>query len=65
LEFFLAGATAVSIGTANFIDPRIPERIVEGLRAYLDERGLLSIGQIVGQANRGFAGAHRCEGREG
>ena len=65
LEFFLAGATAISIGTANFIDPRIPERIVEGLRAYLDQRGLLSIGQIVGQANCGFAGARRCEGREG
>ena len=32
LEFFLAGATAVGIGTANFTDPRTPERIAEGLQ---------------------------------
>ena len=32
VEFFLAGATAVGIGTANFTDPRTPERIAEGLR---------------------------------
>ena len=35
LEFFLAGATAISIGTANFTDPRIPERIVAELQRYL------------------------------
>ena len=56
LEFFLAGATAVSIGTANFTDPRIPERIVDELRAYLARRGLSRrIGEIVGKANVGFA----------
>ena len=35
LEFFLAGASAISIGTANFTDPRIPVRIVEELAVYL------------------------------
>ena len=65
LEFFLAGATAVSIGTANFTDPRTPERIVEGLADYLRRRNLRSIGDIVGQANVGFASAHEYEGDEG
>jgi dihydroorotate dehydrogenase (NAD+) catalytic subunit len=50
LEFFLAGASAISIGTANFTDPRIPERIVAGLAEYLCARGLRSLRDIVGKA---------------
>jgi dihydroorotate dehydrogenase (NAD+) catalytic subunit len=65
LEFFLAGATAISIGTANFIDPRIPQRIVEELRAYLTHRGLPGIESLVGKANVGFATPHQYEGDEG
>jgi dihydroorotate dehydrogenase (NAD+) catalytic subunit len=65
LEFFLAGATAVSIGTANFTDPRVPERIVAELHAYLARRGLASIDAIVGKANMGFATPHQYEGDEG
>jgi dihydroorotate dehydrogenase (NAD+) catalytic subunit len=65
LEFFLAGATAIGIGTANFTDPRVPERIVEELRTYLWNRNLSSIGEIVGRANVGFANAHEYEGDEG
>jgi dihydroorotate dehydrogenase (NAD+) catalytic subunit len=65
LEFFLAGATAVSIGTANFADPRIPERIVDELQAYLRRRKLATIAEIVGKANVGFANAHQYEGDEG
>jgi dihydroorotate dehydrogenase (NAD+) catalytic subunit len=65
LEFFLAGATAISIGTGNFTDARIPERIVEGLSAYLADRNLASIADIVGKANVGFANAHQIEGDEG
>ncbi|HEY8321009.1 MAG TPA: dihydroorotate dehydrogenase [Candidatus Baltobacteraceae bacterium] len=53
LEFFLAGASAISIGTANFTDPRIPARIVDGLAAYLSARGLGSLRDIVGKANPG------------
>src|SRR6516165_7583455 len=48
LGFFLAGASAISIGTANFTDPRIPERIVAELESYLAHRNLLSLDQIVG-----------------
>ena len=53
LEFFLAGATAISIGTANFTDPRIPERIVDGAaRRICANATLRSLGEIVGKANR-------------
>ena len=65
LEFFLAGASAIGIGTANFTDPRIPERIALELQAYLRARGLSSIGEIVGKANVGFDNAHQYEGDEG
>ena len=65
LEFFLAGASAISIGTANFTDPRVPERIVDGLESYLAGRNLSSLSDIVGKANVGFANAHQYEGDEG
>lgn len=65
LEFFLAGATAISIGTANFTDPRIPERIVDELRVYLARRNLASIDELVGRANVGVANADQYEGDEG
>jgi dihydroorotate dehydrogenase (NAD+) catalytic subunit len=65
LEFFLAGASAISIGTANFTDPRIPERIVAELEAYLARRDLAGIEAIVGKANIGFATPHQYEGDEG
>jgi dihydroorotate dehydrogenase (NAD+) catalytic subunit len=65
LEFFLAGASAVSIGTANFTDPRIPVRIAEELREYLAVRDIRSIREIVGKANVGFASPFQYEGDEG
>jgi len=48
LEFFLAGAQAVAVGTANFIDPQAPLKIVQGLNAYLEQNGFSSINEIVG-----------------
>jgi dihydroorotate dehydrogenase (NAD+) catalytic subunit len=65
LEFFLAGATAISIGTASFTDPRVPERIVLELQEYLARRGCAGIDSIVGKANVGFATPHQYEGDEG
>jgi dihydroorotate dehydrogenase (NAD+) catalytic subunit len=56
LEFFLAGASAVSIGTGNFTDPRAPLNVVAGVRDYLSARGFDSLRDIVGRANPGFAG---------
>lgn len=65
LEFFLAGASAVSIGTANFTDPQIPERIIEELAEYLQLRNLGSLAKIVGKANVGFSNPYQYEGDEG
>ena len=65
LEFFLAGASAIAIGTANFTDPRIPVRIVEGLDEYLRRHGFESLGEIVGKGNVGFSSAFQYEGDVG
>ena len=65
LEFFLAGASAISIGTGNFTDPRIPVRIVDELREHLAARDVASIQDIVGKANVGFASPFQYEGDEG
>jgi len=65
LEFFLAGAAAISIGTANFTDPRIPVRIVDELREYLAQRGVRSLREIVGRANVGIGTPDQYEGDEG
>jgi dihydroorotate dehydrogenase (NAD+) catalytic subunit len=56
LEFILAGASAVSIGTGNFTDPRAPIAVAEGLRDYLTAHGKASLREIVGAANPGFLG---------
>ena len=56
LEFFLAGASAVSIGTGNFTDPRAPLSVVAGVREYLAARGHAALREIVGRANPAFAG---------
>jgi dihydroorotate dehydrogenase (NAD+) catalytic subunit len=57
LEFILAGARAVSIGTGNFTDPRAPVAVARGIRDYLAARGLTTLSAIVGAANPGFLGA--------
>jgi dihydroorotate dehydrogenase (NAD+) catalytic subunit len=48
LEFLIAGARAVQIGTANFVDPGVYDRILAGLRDYLERHGLDDIGAVVG-----------------
>ena len=49
IEFFLAGADAVAIGTANFADPAISMKIADGIADYLIEHKLTNIKQLVGQ----------------
>jgi dihydroorotate dehydrogenase (NAD+) catalytic subunit len=49
IEYFLAGASAVQVGTANFYDPRAPLHVLEGLQKFLEKRRLSSIRDIVGQ----------------
>lgn len=48
LEFLLAGASAVQIGTANFYDPTVAIKVIEGLREYCVEQGIQDINEIVG-----------------
>ena len=48
MEFILAGATAVQVGTANFVNPRASVDVAEGLAAWLTERNIGSIRELVG-----------------
>jgi len=48
IEFMLAGASAIQIGTANFIDPTVSIKVVDGINEYLDRHGYKSVGEIVG-----------------
>lgn len=48
IEFMLAGATAIQVGTANFIDPTISVKIVDGIDDYLNVNGYASVADIIG-----------------
>jgi dihydroorotate dehydrogenase (NAD+) catalytic subunit len=48
LEFMIAGATAVEIGTANFTNPRVSVEVIDGLARYLKNHGIENISEIVG-----------------
>ncbi|MBP6230622.1 MAG: dihydroorotate dehydrogenase [Paludibacteraceae bacterium] len=48
IEFLLVGASAVQIGTANFIDPTISVKVVEGIEAYLKKHNCTSVKDIIG-----------------
>jgi len=50
IEFMLAGASAVAVGTANFVHPDIAETIAHGMLAYMDRKGIKNINEIVGAA---------------
>jgi len=52
IEFILAGATAVQVGTASFIDPQISVKIIDGIEKYLSTKGYSSISEIQGLINR-------------
>lgn len=48
LEFIICGASAVQIGTANFIDPSTCWKVIQGIRDYLEEQGIASLSKLVG-----------------
>jgi dihydroorotate dehydrogenase (NAD+) catalytic subunit len=52
LEFFLAGASAVQVGTASLIEPGTSVSIIDGLNKYLDDKGFTNISDIIGYINR-------------
>ena len=51
IEFILAGATAIQIGTANFIDPQVSVKIVEGIKAYMIRHNVSDINDLIGAIN--------------
>jgi len=48
IEFMLAGASAIQIGTANFIDPSVSIKVIDGINDYLDRHGFSSVADIIG-----------------
>lgn len=52
LEFLLAGASAIQIGTASFIDPQASVNIVKGIEGFLERKGFSDVKQIIGYINR-------------
>jgi dihydroorotate dehydrogenase (NAD+) catalytic subunit len=49
IEFLLAGASAIEIGTANFVDPAITVKVANGISEWLDNHGRKSVKEIIGQ----------------
>jgi len=49
IEFMLAGASAIQVGTANFIDPQVTEKIIDGIENYLVRHGFNSVHDIIGK----------------
>ncbi len=52
LEFILAGATAVSVGTANFHDPYASLKVADGIRAYMEQYGIKDIKELIGAVDQ-------------
>lgn len=48
IEFIMAGATAIEIGTANFLDPAVTVKVKNGINSWLDAHGCASVSEIVG-----------------
>ncbi|MCY4653061.1 MAG: dihydroorotate dehydrogenase [Dehalococcoidia bacterium] len=58
IEYILAGATAVQVGSANWVDPETPWRILDGLRKYMAENRITSLDEIRGAAHPAVAATH-------
>lgn len=48
VEFMLAGATAVAVGTANFMNPTATHDVIEGIRRYCDDQGVTDVNELIG-----------------
>jgi len=49
IEFLLAGATAIQIGTANFIDPQVTVKVIEGIEEYMKRHNIQDINELIGE----------------
>ena len=52
IEFFMAGAKAVAVGTANFVDPYAPVKIIDGINEWLDKHNCTGVNDIIGQVGK-------------
>ncbi len=52
LEFIMAGASAIQVGTASFTNPRAPLDVLEGIERFLEEEGIADIAELIGAARR-------------
>jgi dihydroorotate dehydrogenase (NAD+) catalytic subunit len=52
IQFILAGASAIQVGTASFIDPQAANKILSGIEEYLERKGFTDISEIIGYLNR-------------
>ncbi len=50
VEFLMAGASAVAVGTATFVDPLAPVRVIDGIAAFMAGKGVARVGDLVGAA---------------
>jgi dihydroorotate dehydrogenase (NAD+) catalytic subunit len=51
IEFMFAGASAVAVGTANFVNPNTVESIIDGMKDYLQRNGIDDVKEIIGAMN--------------
>lgn len=52
VEFLLAGASAIQIGTANFVDPTVTVKVAQGINDYLERHGCASVSEIIGAVDQ-------------
>jgi len=52
LEFIIAGATAIQIGTANYYDPTVTLKVIEGLSAHCNSHRIEALGSLIGSIER-------------
>jgi dihydroorotate dehydrogenase (NAD+) catalytic subunit len=62
LEFIIAGASAVQVGTATFVDPLIWPKLLDGVREYLERHGISRIGDLVGTVRQKHAAVGKADG---
>ena len=65
LEFLIAGATAVQVGTANFVDPFIWDKLSAGLTGYLERHGMTGVTEVVGSLDLSGGNAGPLPGSSG
>ena len=52
IEFIMAGASAVQVGTASFTNPRAPLDVLEGIKQFMKQKGVNDIAELIGAARK-------------